>query len=489
VNLAVRGPGDEDLDVYRRRLVAARQEGDSAEAALARASAAFRAERARNRYGWRDVAASLPPGAALVAYVRHAEVVRSEARATKPLSSYGVFVARHGELWPTFTSLGDAGSLDSLVVTWRMAASGYGVEEAGYRRAGAALRERIWDPIESRLEGTRTLFMVPDGMLGLVNHATLPTGAAGYLLESEAPFHYLAGERGLVDERPARGEPGELLAVGGVDYESHGLPEGTPRGRRVPGSSRSAGATRRGMTMGAAPGDCVDLPVLDFVPLPETRREVGDVCAIWETARQHGVSRTLIGSNATEHALRSLAPRARALHLATHGFFVDPSCSERSRATAAGPPPAVDANENPMVRTGLALAGANRKDRTAQRGDDGILTAAEFAGMDLRGLDWVVLSGCDTGAGTPASLEGLLGLRRAFEVSGAGTVIMSLWGIEDAPARRWTRALYGARFLHGRSPSEAVQEASLTLLRAQRKAGMGGHPGAWGSFVASGSWR
>lgn len=485
VNLAVRGPGAEALD-YRRRLLHARQERDSAEAALARASAAFRAERARQRLGWRDVISSLPPGAALVGYVRHERVALVTAPATDTRSSYGAFVVRHGERWPSFTPLGDAALVDSLVVAWRAAASARDVGEAGYRRAGDALREQIWDPITARLEGTRLRFIVPDGMLGLVNHATLPVGATGYLLEHDAAFHYLSGERELIDDRPARDAPGELLAVGGVDYETVLGPPRPPPRAPGPRRSRSGPATRRGATVGTAPSDCFDLATLEFIPLPETRREVDDVCAIWG-ARQRGAARTLVGSNATERALRALAPRARALHLATHGFFVDPACSQR--LGAVGPARLSNAYENAMVRTGLALAGANRKRLASPLGDDGILTAAEFAAMDLRGLDWVVLSGCDTGAGTPASLEGLLGLRRAFELSGAGTVIMSLWGIEDAPARRWTRTLYAARFGQQRSAADAVREASVALLRVQRAAGMGGHPGAWGSFVASGSWR
>jgi len=84
--------------------------------------------------------------------------------------------------------------------------------------------------------------------------------------------------------------------------------------------------------------------------------------------------------------------------------------------------------------------------------------------------------------------EGVLGLRRAFEVAGAGTLIMSLWPIGDASARAWMRELYVAR-LAGMGTSEAVREAGRRILEARREAGKSTHPFYWGAFVASGDWR
>ena len=102
---------------------------------------------------------------------------------------------------------------------------------------------------------------------------------------------------------------------------------------------------------------------------------------------------------------------------------------------------------NPLLLSGLALAGANRR-ATSGDGEDGILTAEEVGALDLGGVEWAVLSACDTGLGEIRAGEGVFGLRRAFQVAGVRTVIMSLWSVQDeanvADARALRERLRGA---------------------------------------------
>jgi CHAT domain-containing protein len=139
--------------------------------------------------------------------------------------------------------------------------------------------------------------------------------------------------------------------------------------------------------------------------------------------------------------------------------------------------------------SGLAFAGANHRDAAGAQEEDGILTAEEIATLDLSRVRWAVLSACDTGKGEIAAGEGVLGLRRAFEVAGAGTLVMSLWSIEDRAARLWMRALYEGRLTRGLSTAEAVRGASVNVLRARRASGASSHPFYWAGFVAAGDWR
>ena len=80
-------------------------------------------------------------------------------------------------------------------------------------------------------------------------------------------------------------------------------------------------------------------------------------------------------------------------------------------------------------------------------------------------------------------------MRRAFQVAGARTVVMSLWQVEDRSARVWTRALYEGRLVQGLDTADAVREASLSVLRDRRARQQSTHPFYWAGFVAAGDWR
>ena len=140
--------------------------------------------------------------------------------------------------------------------------------------------------------------------------------------------------------------------------------------------------------------------------------------------------------------------------------------------------------ENPLLLSGLALAGANQR---LHNENDGIITAEEIAAMNLEGVDWAVLSGCDTGAGAVKSGEGVFGLRRAFQIAGVNTVIMSLWPVEDETTREWMRVLYREHFLNKKDSTESVRAASLAMLHRRRTNHLSTHPFFWAAFMASGS--
>ena len=83
----------------------------------------------------------------------------------------------------------------------------------------------------------------------------------------------------------------------------------------------------------------------------------------------------------------------------------------------------------------------------------------------------------------------MFGLRRAFQIAGAGTLIMSLWSVEDESTRSWMTSLYEARLSDGLNTSESVRKASVSVLEARREQGKSTHPFYWGAFVAAGDWR
>jgi len=512
-NLMVRGPGQDSPEKYRRLLDGARQEREQNERRLAESCSGFRQEQAANRMGIADVARALPAGSALVAFACYdrkpgpgqeaaktkVQTTASRGRSRPPGSSetpsYLALVLPAGDGEPDAVAIGPASEIDPLVARWQTEAerppqlSGAKHEnpEGAYRTAGEALRKRIWDPIAARVRGAQRAFIVPDGGLNLVNFAALPAGGSGYLLESGPTHHYLSAERDLM---PSESEPPHtrgLLAVGGPAFDQSPFVAGG-----IP-ADRAADAYR------GERSSCDDFHSVHFGPLPATVREAEEVAALWGVVGGAGRAEAmrLTGAAATETAFKKYAPGRSVLHLATHGFLLGgrcPSALDRTRGIGGlasadlSEPPRVT-GDNPLLLSGLALAGANRREQASPGQDDGILTAEEIAALDLSAVEWAVLSACETGIGEVKAGEGVFGLRRAFQVAGAKTLIMSLWAVEDESARQWMKKLYQGRLLKRLGTAEAVREASIEVLRERRAKGESTHPFYWGAFVAAGDWR
>jgi CHAT domain-containing protein len=329
---------------------------------------------------------------------------------------------------------------------------------------------------------------VPDGALSLLPLAALPAGEGRYLLEEAPPLHYLTAERDLTmlpatDTERGRG----LLALGGATFEASALGPGP-----VVAFAGDAGVPA---DFRVASLSCSGMQNHRFELLGGTLDEVQDLSRIWSAAPGRSAARVLTGEAATERAVKSEARSHQVLHLATHGFFLNESCNGRpgdapkEGMRGVGGLSSSGATENPLRLSGLALAGANHRAQAKPDEDDGILTAEEVAMLDLHGVEWAVLSACDTGVGEIRAGEGVFGLRRAFQVAGARTVIMSLWSVEDQATRAWMRALYEGRFQKGLSTADAVHQASLTVLRDRRARGQSTLPFFWAAFVAAGDWR
>jgi CHAT domain-containing protein len=139
------------------------------------------------------------------------------------------------------------------------------------------------------------------------------------------------------------------------------------------------------------------------------------------------------------------------------------------------------AGENPLLRSGLALAGANR--RQSDAGEDGVLTALEASGLDLWGTKLVVLSACETGVGDVRNGDGVHGLRRALVLAGAESQLMSLWQVDDA-ATKELMVEYYKRLQAGEGRAEALRQVQLKML----KSADWNHPYFWASFIPLGQW-
>ena len=536
VNLVIRGPNEQRLEQHAALIDDARRAKEQAERKLAEQSAAFKSELERAEIGLHDVRANLPPDTALISFVRFNRSAfdeksnRSSAASARPttaanstaIPSYVAFVLRPESDAPAVVDLGRADALDPLIARWRrelvagitQPTTTAQETERALRATGLALRRKIWDPIAAHLQSVPRVYVVPDGAINLVPLTALPTARSRYLLDDGPVIHYLSAERDLVatDQTPSQTSRG-LLAVGGPAFADGSAfaalsrPSVTNRAearRKPPALANPTSSAPPSYRSGAT--NCASFRTLQFPALPGSRREVQEVAALWRDAgSQEPASQVLLGRDASERAMKRLAPGQSILHLATHGFFLGGECgpaNDKTRSVGGlvtpGKPKAVSAStktrrqelpENPLLLSGLAFAGANRRAAAGHDEDDGILTAEEVASLNLQGTEWAVLSACDTGLGEIKAGEGVFGLRRAFQIAGARTVIMSLWSVDDQATRLWMRALYDGRLNKNLNTADAVREASLTVLRARRARGQSTHPFYWAAFVAAGDWR
>jgi CHAT domain-containing protein len=161
--------------------------------------------------------------------------------------------------------------------------------------------------------------------------------------------------------------------------------------------------------------------------------------------------------------------------LASHGFFFDSDLRAKSQIDESlfysgglegGPPPGA---RNPMVLSGLVLAGANRPVQDVLHDDRGLLTALEISGLPLQSLELVVLSACDTGLGAMVRGEGVFGLHRAFHLAGARNVIASLWKVDDDATAALMGLFYYKMWRENKPPMLALREAQLEVYRHPEK--------------------
>ncbi len=469
-------------------LASAHRDFELAERQLATASAPYRSlatERRRTaRLHLSDLRTASGAKTALVGYVRYnqpSEVAGAEIEALFQRSrpAYLALVLPTGSNTPRIVPLGAAAPIDTALDRWHRAVSRPPLSEAGdetWRELGKTVRKLVWDPLTPYVEAARLVLIVPDGELFRLDFQTLPapSGSGGSFLAETAPaIHYLTAERQLVRIEATEGVDSRgsgLLIAGAPDFDSS--PAVGPRSGGPTTTDDSETASLRSLSP-----PCLALDKLHFDPLPGTGQEIQQVSRIWtNSSRGRGEEVLLLrGERACEGTLRAAATGRRVIHLATHGFYLPTDCQGNL------------ATDLPLLTSGLALAGANRR-RATEPGEDGILFAAELAGWDLSGVEWVVLSGCDTGIGATRAREGVLGLRRAIEVAGARSLILSLWAVDDRAAIEWINALYRHR-LTGASTADAVQRANREILARRRAEGRSVHPYYWGAFIASGDWR
>lgn len=217
-----------------------------------------------------------------------------------------------------------------------------------------------------------------------------------------------------------------------------------------------------------------------LTPLPGTEKEVNTIQSILKS-NYYNV-KTVMEKNATEENLKKVnSPQI--LHIATHGYFLENEVENAEDTRAFGIEP-LKAYENPLLRSGLLLAGADRtvnemNTKDNKDSDDGILNAFEAMILNLDHTDMVILSACQTGLGEIKNGEGVYGLQRSFQIAGASSVITSLWEVSDEGTQDLMSAFY-KYWLKSGDKHDAFHKAQLEIKEKYK------FPFYWGAFVLVG---
>lgn len=361
---------------------------------------------------------------------------------------------------PAVVDLGAADEIDKAVTEFRQSLRH--PMNGDVKEKSRALYLLVMRPLRQLLPGKSTLLLSPDGALNLLPFAALLDEREKYLLESYA-IDYLTSGRDLLRMNSRIDSRAGPVIVANPHFDL-----AIPGPGELP-NQRTAKIGYGGMY------------VLGFAPLKGTAIEAAAIAKFLPGVEVLG------GLKATEAAVKALhGPTV--LHIATHGFFLPERTPASTKSPGGKRSIEVVARQsvatstfktNPLLRSGLALAGVERSQ--SGPGQDGLLTAMEVSGLDLWGTQLVVLSACDTGLGEVKIGEGVYGLRRALLIAGTESEVISLWAISD----RETASLmteYYKLLSEGKGRIDALRQAQLSLLKSKTAS----HPYYWAAFVPSG---
>ena len=149
------------------------------------------------------------------------------------------------------------------------------------------------------------------------------------------------------------------------------------------------------------------------------------------------------------------------LHITTHGYFIS------------------DENiTNPMLKSGVALSGANIGIK--QQTGEGLVNALKLSGLSLDGTDLVVLSACETGLVDVKDTSSVASLPKTFIQAGSKNVLMSLWSVDDNSTVELMKEFYTDTKGNEKKFNEVLRNAKIKMIKE------GKHPFYWAAFIMSG---
>ena len=469
----------------RKKIAEVEVEAESYEKMLMRNLPAF--QETRSIPHWQEVRDQLQPEEAAIEFIHF----RNYSPERKDSILYAALLLRSGWDAPKIIPLFEAREMDVFLQTDASRKADYvsnlytiherGIDAA--HKVKKSLFDLIWRPLEKDLDSVRTLYFAPSGILHRLNLSAIPIppstiGVPDSILADRYHLIELGSTRQLTNRKFNAVYQNNAVLFGGIRYDM----DSTAVVAAINDLDHQQDLVSRGASdLGLA----TDTPLVGQWPyLSGTAKEVTGVKSILQT---NGFQTVLyMGYTATEEAFKQLGtdnvPSPRILHIATHGFFFpDPKDSTAYRQPLDEQAVGFKTSHNPLVRSGLLLAGANQawvNGKPLVKGmENSILTAYEISHMNLTHTELVVLSACETGLGDIEGNEGVYGLQRAFKIAGAKYLIMSLWQVPDKQTSLLMTRFYQKWLDEKMDIPTAFREAQ------QEMRAMGFDPYQWAGFI------
>ena len=332
------------------------------------------------------------------------------------------------------------------------------------------MTDLVWGPLLPELNGIKNIYFSPTGSLHNIGIEYLP-GMEGFNL------YRLSSTRELVANGEKTGRGKNAVLYGGLDYNASVETLSKKKSQTVLNYTFKEHADVRGLGLRGGKE-----------PLKHTKIEVDKIGE--ELSRAKWVCLLDTATLGTEESFKSLSGRKiNCLHISTHGFYYTKEEADNAqyKFMLLNDQMTTTAEDKALTRSGLILSGANHilaGDTLPDNVEDGILTAKEISDVDLRGLDLVVLSACQTGLGDISQGEGVFGLQRGFKKAGANTILMSLWEVNDEATQILMTQFY-KNFVAGKSKRQSLQLAQnyLRMYKNEKGEQCYNEPKYWAAFI------
>lgn len=447
------------------------------EGRLSEASGAFSDTFVQQTLSWKDIQKKLGPGEAAIEIIRFRDFLPDSAGVfTDEVYYAALIVTENTKDYPEMVIMRNGRMMETRFLSNYRNAIKYKVDDNFTYRL-------YWRPIANKLEGIDQVFFSPDGVFNQISLYTLKNPETNQYIIDEVEIKLLTNTKDLLAVNTTNGSLGPSYLFGYPNYNMGAMEEqiGAGDDELQRAITRGSGISLETLTRGGSIPRGLRGNLLRYVStnnlmalLPGTQIEVRKIDSLYQNLSKKAVIYT--SNEALEDNIKKVRS-PEVLHIATHGFFLENN--------EAGDDNSDEYIENPLLRSGLVLAGANSYILAGQISDsltlteDGILTAFEAMNLNLDNTELVVLSACETGLGEVKNGEGVYGMQRAFQVAGADAIIMSMWTVDDAATQELMTIFY-EEWLGGKDK----QASFITAQKRLKEKWVS--PYYWGAFVMVG---